>query len=152
MVRSVKDVKQEKLTDTVAFRLGTLGALTADLFAERIAAHGLKPKHAGLMALLASGAAASQQEIARSMGVTPSLVVGLADHLEELGAVSRERDPGDRRRQVLTLTDRGHELLARCASTARTIDEELTAGLDDASRAALRKALAALAVRAGLPG
>lgn len=152
MVRSVKDVKQDKLTGTLAFRLGMLGSITANLFAERIAVHGLRPKHAGLMALLASGAAASQQEIARTMGVTPSLVVGLADHLEELGAVGRERDPGDRRRQVLTLTARGRELLALCTSAAHAIDEELTAGLDDAPRAALREALDVLAARAGLPG
>ncbi|MFF1920563.1 MarR family winged helix-turn-helix transcriptional regulator [Streptomyces sp. NPDC058221] len=148
----MKDVKQETLTDTVAFRLGTLGAITAELFAERLAAHGLKPKHAGLMALLASGAAASQQDIARTMRVTPSLVVGLADHLEELGAVGRERDSGDRRRQILTLTDRGRELLALCTATANAIDEELTAALDEPLRAALRAALAELAVRAGLPG
>ncbi|MCX5140711.1 MULTISPECIES: MarR family winged helix-turn-helix transcriptional regulator [unclassified Streptomyces] len=148
----MKDVKRDKLTDTVSFRLGTVGAITAELFAERIAAHGLKPKHAGLMALLASGAAASQQEIARTMRVTPSLVVGLADHLEELGAVGRERDPGDRRRQILTLTDRGRELLGICTSTASAIDEELTAGLDDAFRDRLRETLAVLAERAGLPG
>ncbi|MEU1349578.1 MarR family winged helix-turn-helix transcriptional regulator [Streptomyces sp. NPDC005775] len=148
----MKDVKQEKLTDTASFRLGMLGAITADRFAERIAVHGLKPKHAGLMALLAGGAAASQQEIARAMGVTPSLVVGLADHLEELGAVARERDPADRRRQVLTLTGRGRDLLALCTTTARAIDEELTAGLDDATRDGLHEALAVLAERAGLPG
>ncbi|WP_327710813.1 MarR family transcriptional regulator [Streptomyces sp. NBC_00464] len=148
----MKDVKRDKLTDTVTFRLGTVGAITAELFAERIAVHGLKPKHAGLMALLASGAAASQQEIARTMRVTPSLVVGLADHLEELGAVGRERDPGDRRRQILTLTDRGRELLDVCTSTASTIDEELTAGLDDAFGDGLRETLAVLAARAGLPG
>lgn len=152
MVRRVKDVKRDKLTDTVTFRLGTVGAITAELFAERIAVHGLKPKHAGLMALLASGAAASQQEIARTMRVTPSLVVGLADHLEELGAVGRERDPGDRRRQILTLTDRGRELLDVCTSTASAIDEELTAGLDDAFGDGLRETLAVLAARAGLPG
>lgn len=151
-MRSVKDVKQETLTGTAAFRLGTLGAITAELFAERLAAHGLKPKHAGLLALLDSGAAASQQDIARTMRVTPSLVVGLADHLEELGAVTRERDPVDRRRQILSLTDRGRELLARCTETASAIDEELTAGLDDAFRTNLRQTLAVLAARAGLPG
>lgn len=149
---NVKDVKQETLTGTTAFRLGTLGAITAELFAERLAVHDLKPKHAGLLALLASGAAASQQDIARTMRVTPSLVVGLADHLEELGAVGRERDPVDRRRQILTLTDRGRELLALCTETADAIDEELTAGLDDTFRTNLRQTLAVLAARAGLPG
>ncbi|THA66163.1 MarR family transcriptional regulator [Streptomyces sp. A0958] len=140
------------MTATVAFQLGTVGAITAELYAERIAVHGLKPKHAGLLALLASGAAASQQEIARAMRVTPSLVVGLADHLEELGAIGRERDPGDRRRQILTLTAHGRELLALCAAEASAVDEELTAGLDEEFRARLRETLAVLTARAGLPG
>jgi len=35
------------------------------------------------------------------MGVAPSLVVALADHLKELEAVQRVRDPADRRRQIL---------------------------------------------------
>ncbi|WP_237536094.1 helix-turn-helix domain-containing protein [Streptomyces sp. SID3343] len=73
-------------------------------FTERIQPYGLKPEHVGLMAVLAAGTADSQQDIARTMGVAPSLVVTLADHLEELDAIRRERDPADRRRQILTLT------------------------------------------------
>jgi len=150
MVQLMIDVNPEKLTDTAAFRLGVLGAIAADRFADRVVAYDVKPKHAGLLALLAAGAAGSQQEIARAMGIVPSLVVSLADHLEHLGAVGRERDPDDRRRQVLTLTERGRALLADCTAAAQAIDAELTAGLDAATIAAMHAALAALAGRAGL--
>ncbi|BCJ40601.1 MarR family transcriptional regulator [Actinoplanes ianthinogenes] len=130
---------------TVAYRLGTLGAQAADRFAARVEEHGVKPKHVGLMAALDAGESASQLELATRLGVAPSLIVALADHLERLGAVDRARDPGDRRRQVLSLTDRGRELLATCAAAAHALDDELTAALSPADRAELTRLLGLLA-------
>ncbi|MGW4561311.1 MarR family winged helix-turn-helix transcriptional regulator [Streptomyces sp. NPDC004561] len=139
------------LPHTLVFRLGTLGAVVGDRFAERIERHDLKPKHVGLLTALGQGSFASQQELAGRLGVAPSLMVSLADHLESLGAVQRMRDPDDRRRQVLTLTGHGHELLSLCAAEARALDTELTAHLAEPQREALHAALGDLAARAGLP-
>ncbi|KUN05109.1 MarR family transcriptional regulator [Streptomyces yokosukanensis] len=138
------------LPDTLVFRLGTLGAVVGDRFAGRIERLDLKPKHVGLLTALGQGSFASQQDLAGRLGVAPSLVVSLADHLESLGALRRVRDPQDRRRQVLTLTDRGHELLAACTAEATTLDGELTAHLDEPERRALHATLGSLATRAGL--
>src|SRR5438445_4536111 len=102
------------MTDTAAFGLGTVGVLVAQRFADLIAPLDLKPKHVGLLTLLAAGGATSQLDLARTMGVAPSLVVRLADHLEQLSAILRVRAPEDRRRQILSLTDRGRDLLATC--------------------------------------
>jgi DNA-binding MarR family transcriptional regulator len=140
------------LATTMAFRMGVLGARLGDRFAERLAAHDLKPKHAGLLVALSQAKAASQQELAARLQVAPSLVVALADHLERCGAIQRVRDRGDRRRQVLTLTDRGRELLDLCEREARALDAELVAELAEDDHAALRRGLAALAARSGLPG
>ncbi|GAA2154063.1 MarR family winged helix-turn-helix transcriptional regulator [Actinomadura napierensis] len=139
------------LPATVAFRLGTLGAIFGDRLAGRIAAYDLKLKHAGLMTALEAGVAASQQDLAARMGVAPSLVVALADHLVALGAIERRRGPADRRRQVLTLTGHGRELLRKCAAAAREVDEEIAAPLAPAQRAALHEALGLIAEREGLP-
>ncbi|MEU6554928.1 MarR family winged helix-turn-helix transcriptional regulator [Streptomyces sp. NPDC046915] len=139
------------LPQTLVFRLGTLGAVIGDRFAERIEPYDLKPKHVGLLTALGQGSFASQQDLAGRLGVAPSLVVSLADHLENLGAVRRVRDPDDRRRQVLTLTEQGHRLLSDCAAEARALDAEITAQLTPAQREILRDALGALATRAGLP-
>ncbi|WP_086831112.1 MarR family winged helix-turn-helix transcriptional regulator [Streptomyces sp. NRRL B-24572] len=141
----MNDVKgAAALRATLVFNLGTLGALASDRFAARVEAIGLKPKHAGLLAALDAGSGASQQELATRLGVAPSLIVALADQLQELGAVERVRDPEDRRRQVLTLTTEGRLLLARCAEAAEEADAELTAGLSDVQRAALTRGLSAL--------
>lgn len=138
----MSDVKgAAELRATVVFNLGTLGALAADRFAQQVETLGLKPKHAGLLAALDAGPAASQQELARRLGVAPSLIVALADHLQELGALERVRDAEDRRRQVLNLTTEGRRLLSRCVAAAQTVDEELTSGLTDTQRAGLARGL-----------
>ncbi|WP_055585609.1 MarR family winged helix-turn-helix transcriptional regulator [Streptacidiphilus griseoplanus] len=138
----MSDVKgAADLRATVVFNLGTLGALAADRFAARVEALGLKPKHAGLLAALDAGQAASQQELARRLGVAPSLIVALADQLQGLGALERVRDPEDRRRQVLGLTAEGRRLLSACVAAAQAADEELTSGLGDTQRAALARGL-----------
>jgi DNA-binding MarR family transcriptional regulator len=143
-------VKRAQLTDTVTFHLGSLGVIVTDRFADRVARYGLKPKHVGLLVLLDAGGPAPQQTLAHALRVVPSLVVALADRLEELGAVRRERDTADRRRQNLVLTARGRTLLARCTAVAADLDAELTAGLDPAARDALRRTLARITAHHGL--
>ncbi|WP_073495067.1 MarR family winged helix-turn-helix transcriptional regulator [Actinacidiphila paucisporea] len=140
-----------KVNSSVVFRLGVLGTMAADLFAARIEPHELKPRHVGLMVLLDAGKASSQLEVAGVMGVAPSLVVALADHLEKLGAIQRVRDPDDRRRQVLTLTAHGRDVLAACGELAHTVDAEFAAGLTAAERTALAGLLDRLTAPHGLP-
>ncbi|WP_406173088.1 MarR family winged helix-turn-helix transcriptional regulator [Streptomyces sp. NBC_00996] len=151
----MNDVKASQepdgLTGTLAFRLGTVGTLVTARFAAAVEDLGVKPKHVGLLSVIGSGAPASQQDVARTMGVVPSLVVTLADQLEELGAIDRVRDPDDRRRHRLGLTQEGRALLAECTARARALDEELTAGLNTTERDALARAMGVLARGAGLP-
>ncbi|MGW3351037.1 MarR family winged helix-turn-helix transcriptional regulator [Nonomuraea rubra] len=140
-----------KWTDTLSFRLGAVGALVADQYAEALAVHDLKPKHVGLLGVLDSGLAASQLEIAKLMRVAPSLVVSLADRLESMGAIERLRDPADRRRQILSLTGKGRDLLAECTAKALALDANLAADLTSSQHAALSEALGRLAASLGLP-
>ncbi|ACZ85298.1 MarR family winged helix-turn-helix transcriptional regulator [Streptosporangium roseum] len=147
----VNDVKPASVAGTVTFRLGVLGTAVADRFAAAIQPLDLKPKHVGLMVVLDTRGAGVQLEIARTMGVAPSLVVSLADHLERLGAIARVRDAGDRRRQLLSLTKHGRELLRDCHTRAQALDEELLAGIGADDRAVLRRVLGGLAADAGLP-
>ncbi|MGW1055734.1 MarR family winged helix-turn-helix transcriptional regulator [Streptomyces sp. NPDC002521] len=85
------------------------------------------------------------------MGVAPSLMVSRADYLEALGSIQRVRDPQDRRRQLLTLTEEGERLLDRRTSLARTLDKEFVAGLTEEHRKALDEALCVMANRVRLP-
>src|SRR5207247_82063 len=64
--------------DSLAFHLGVVGAVATDVYTARLERLELKPKHVGLMLVLQAGLAASQLEIAKVMGVAPSLVVMFA--------------------------------------------------------------------------
>ncbi len=54
---------------------------------------------------------ASVSQIADAMEVNQPAVSKTLKTLDELGALSTERDPGDARRLVVRMTDRGHALL-----------------------------------------
>ncbi|WP_327299026.1 MULTISPECIES: MarR family winged helix-turn-helix transcriptional regulator [unclassified Streptomyces] len=137
--------------NTVTFRLGVLGTWQEARYAERLAGLELKPKHVALLSVLRIKGAESQLELAGVMRVAPSLVVQLADHLEALGAIERVRDPADRRRQRLTLTEDGVRLLDAACGLAEALDEELAAPLAPGERAALSRILEHLAAHTGLP-
>ncbi|MEC5149854.1 MarR family winged helix-turn-helix transcriptional regulator [Cryobacterium sp. GrIS_2_6] len=125
---------------SVVLRLGVVGARWEERYAEALLGLDVKPKHVALLASLRSVTSRSQLELADRMGVGPSLVVALADHLEAKGAIGRERDPADRRRQRLILTGQGNELLDRCSSLLEELDRELVAQIrpyQDGLRAAL---------------
>ena len=145
------DVDPAPLLGTSAFRLGVVGAVVAERYAAEIADCDVKPKHVGILALLAAAPAASQLDLARTMGVAPSLIVRLADDLERIGAIDRVRDPADRRRQALRLTAHGTDLLAECTRRSQSMEHDLLTGLSAPDRSAFRAALAQVATNLHLP-
>jgi DNA-binding MarR family transcriptional regulator len=78
------------------------------------------------------------------MDVDPSILVTLLNPLEAAGLVSRERDPSDRRRHLVTLPRKGEQKLAASARAQLQTEEELFASLDDDQREQLRGVLVAL--------
>ncbi|NUW32635.1 MarR family transcriptional regulator [Nonomuraea sp. SMC257] len=133
-----------QVTDSLAFLLSKLGQATAERFADRLAPLGLRPRHCAVLQLLET-APLGQLALARTIGVTPSVVVDMLDELEGVGAVRRVRDTADRRRQLVELTDEGRELSRSAAKAAAQVDAELLGGLPADQQSALRLALTAIA-------
>ena len=106
--------------------------------------HDLRPRQFQILALLQDHGGLAQGELVRTMGVDPSILVTLLNPLEAAGLVSRERDPGDRRRHLVTLTRRGERKLAASARAQLQAEEELFASLDDDQREQLRGLLVVL--------
>jgi DNA-binding MarR family transcriptional regulator len=143
-------VARESVASSATFLLGKLAGVSTSRFAERIGQFGLRPRHCGVLERLGA-APATQLDLARALGVTPSVIVDMLDELETLDAVRRNRDPKDRRRQIVELTPTGRELFARAAHAAREVDTELLEPLDPRGRADLLSALRQLAEENGLP-
>jgi DNA-binding MarR family transcriptional regulator len=53
----------------------------------------------------------TSSELAKMFVLDPSTLVPIIDDLEEKGYLQRTKDPADRRRTPLVLTERGHELI-----------------------------------------
>lgn len=132
------------LCESPAFRLMVLGTHLAGDFAEHLRAAQLTPKHLGVLTMVDQGLARTQDDVARLMRVSPSLVVRLADQLERQDLIGRRRDPANRRRHILSVTTQGKAVIAAAGRFAATLDAGLAARLDAQLGRQLDEALARL--------
>ena len=91
---------------------------------------GFRPPCMGVLDVVAKLQPVSQRAISDHLGLDASDVVGVLDILENAGMVQRRRDPHDRRRHAVVLTELG-ETAARhfAAVRAKAVDRAL-ANLD----------------------
>src|ERR1700744_4189981 len=113
----------------IANLLARLGGLQATAFAALLAPLELRPKQFGVMNVVALADGPSQGEIGTAMGIDPSGLIATIDELEERGWVERRKDPRDRRRNVVVLTEAGTEKLSEGRAVAFRRAQELTAPL-----------------------
>jgi DNA-binding MarR family transcriptional regulator len=66
---------------------------------------GINPTDLNCMNIVALSGSMTAGELARATGLTTASITGVLDRLEEAGFVRRERDPADRRRVVVKLSD-----------------------------------------------
>jgi DNA-binding MarR family transcriptional regulator len=114
-----------------AYLLARVGRTQSVRFSERMRSLGLRPKHFAVLNAIALADGASQQEIGGHMGLDPSGLVGAIDELEGMGLVARRRDPADRRRYALALTEDGTATLRRARRIVSDGARELLGPLDD---------------------
>lgn len=107
-------------------------------------AHGLSPRQFHLLGLLHDRGAMTQRELGAVMGVDPSILVTQLNPLEADGYLTRDRDPADRRRHVVSLTPAGERHLDSAAQAQRNAEDAFLAGLTAAQRTQLRGMLVTL--------
>src|SRR4051794_12729317 len=107
-------------------------------------AHNLKPRQFQILGLLHDHGGLAQRDLVQTMDMAPSMLVTLLNPLEADGLVSRERDPADRRRHLVTLTPAGEKQLASASRAQKETEDALFASLDADQRGQLRGLLLAL--------
>ncbi|GAA3391942.1 MarR family winged helix-turn-helix transcriptional regulator [Cryptosporangium minutisporangium] len=126
------------LGDGVGFVLAELGKVALARGDQVLAPLGLTAKHLRVLEL-AAAEPLSQQQLSLRCGVDRTTMVALVDDFERLGLAERRRDPADRRRYVVALTDAGRQALDAGRDAIARAEDELLAALDDAERAQLRE-------------
>jgi DNA-binding MarR family transcriptional regulator len=94
-----------------------------------------------LLSYLRAAAPAQQQQVCESLWLDPNNCVLLLNELEDMGYVERRRDPIDRRRHVVELTDDGRHALERAEQAQESLEDEILGPLSEEERATLRSLL-----------
>lgn len=139
---------EAELGPQLAARLGYLfkRAFLAleDLHTEHLAGLEVNVRELGVLLLLDGREPESQQQAAARLGVDRTTMVTLLDGLEGKGLVARQADAGDRRRNVVGLTDDGRRALVEAKAASDEAERQLLRDLSPAESQHLRELLARL--------
>ena len=121
--------------EMVCFSLYAASRATTQAYRTLLEPWGLTYPQMLVLAVLADEPRATPGRIAEVLMLDASSVAGLLGRLETAGLVTREIDPADRRRIVVTATDRAREIgghqewIERCIGDAIGLDHDDAAAL-----------------------
>ncbi|MEV1331395.1 MarR family winged helix-turn-helix transcriptional regulator [Micromonospora costi] len=124
----------ERLRRRASRLLSHLAAQSDRLMTEGLAEADAHKWHYAVLASLQEYGPGSQATLSRRTGIYRSDMVGVLNELVERGLVERAPDPGDRRRNVITITAQGRRHLRRLDEVLDDLHEELLAPLLPAER------------------
>ncbi|WP_448627817.1 MarR family winged helix-turn-helix transcriptional regulator [Geodermatophilus sp. URMC 64] len=128
----------------VGLLVGRVAKTLSRAFDDALAAVGGSSATWLVLSSLKNGEHRTQGELAEAVGVRQPTLTHHLDGLVRAGLVTRDRDPGNRRVQQVTLTDAGEALFLRLRRAAAAFEGRLRAGLEDDEVAELRRLLAQL--------
>lgn len=106
-----------------------------------LAPYGIDGRDLGALIALTGRDPSSQLQAARRLGIDRTTMVALLDTLETKGLVVRRPLAGDRRRNVVELTEAGQETLRRATEASDEAERALLAPLSAAAAQRLRETL-----------
>ena len=133
-----------------SFLLAQVGAHAASQFAKRLAKLKLTPRHAGILRILNSTPAITQQTLAATLGIVPSRLVALLDEMEERGLIERRENRDDRRRYALHITEKGRSTVEMIGRVSREHSQSLLAAISEDEQRQLAMLLQRIADQQGL--
>lgn len=102
-----------------------------------------KPKHSAVFAQI-DPEGSRLTELANRANITPQAMGELIDELEELGYVTRQPDPTDRRAKLIVLTDEGQAAVEAGRQTIIGLEQRITEILGAEGHETLREMLSKL--------
>ncbi|WP_405476953.1 MarR family winged helix-turn-helix transcriptional regulator [Streptomyces sp. NBC_00009] len=132
-----------------SWRLGRAAERGRGLVADALAREGLKMWHHVVLCAVTDLQPVAQADLVRSVSLDPKDMVGVLNDLQDAGLVVRTPDPKDRRKNAVTVTDKGSATLQRCAAAAEDANAALLAPLSAEERAAFMDMLGRIS---GEPG
>lgn len=120
-----QDREVDRLVDLVGYQLRRSYFHSLQLFAQATAGLDITPVQYGILETILEDEMLAQRDLAERLGSPPQSVVPLARDLEDRGLVKQVRSEADRRRRLLTLTERGLALLVEVRDRALGVEAEM---------------------------
>ncbi|WP_037766984.1 MarR family winged helix-turn-helix transcriptional regulator [Streptomyces sp. 142MFCol3.1] len=127
--------------DRLGFLLARHGAIAYARTEHAFKQCGLTPRQGATLVLLGESGHMSQKGMAEVLEVDPSILCGILNDLEDTHFVERRRDPADRRRHIVALTDEGSRVLAQTQEAITAVEKELFADFTPEELTTLRNLL-----------
>ena len=121
-----------------------LGRITMHRFTEALEPYGVRPRHVAALIELRDSGELTQQTLCGHLHLDPTNLVAILNDLEERGYAKRRRDPDDRRRHLVEVTDKGVAVIEKVSEVMDGVEEELLSGLEPSEREALGTALTSI--------
>lgn len=134
-----------RLTELPSWLASQVAHRAGQLVGEALATEGVRRQHFSVMTALSESGGVSQAELGRRLWIDRSDLHVLLAELERDGLVTREPDPEDRRRNVVTLTAAGARKLRRLDARVQSAQEALLEPLTPAQRETFVRLLRRLA-------
>ncbi len=134
---AARDYELEK---QVGFLLRLASQRHAAIF-QKHAVDNLTPTQFSTLIKLSEMGEASQNHLGRSCAMDVATVKGVVDRLKAKGLVNSRPDETDKRRSVISLTDKGVALIDALQQTGQTITEETLSPLTASERRSLNNLL-----------
>lgn len=135
----------------LGFLLARHGTIANDRVCGAFETCGLAARQGTTLMILGKSGSMGQQTLAAALEVDPSVLVGILNGLETSGLVERRRDPADRRRHIVAITEEGRSLLAKAHQAVTEVEQGLFADLSPEEITALRGLLAKVRTTPGDP-
>lgn len=114
-------------------------------------AHGISMWGYVVLTALAEQPVRTQAALAQAINADKSRIIGVLDHLQERGLISRQPDTSDRRVHLLSLTAAGDGLRRAVQASIRASEEEVLGALPASDRDAFLRSLKTLYERYRVP-
>lgn len=98
----------------------------------------------GALNLIHASPGIDQRTLGEHLQLDRSTIADVCGRLERRGLIRRDRDPEDRRRNVLSLTEQGESVLRQLLPRADRVHDVLVGGLSETDRAELHRLLTLL--------
>lgn len=133
-VVSDEDFRPPSLLALPSYVASKVGRIGHDLLFVALADDDLRLSHYAVLLALSDYGPLAQHELADRLELNRSHLVGYVDLLEQRGFVERERDPADRRRQLVALTADGRRAVERFGRVAQRSQAEFLSMLSARER------------------